>query len=105
MFKPKSEGNRLFEVLFLYISLAGGLFASLNSLHHYPLPGHSPNQKSSHKAVSELPSWSQALSIWRRGASNYGRDMTSSLPLTYWSPGSHIWLPTAQLQPLHSYQD
>ncbi len=42
MFKPKSEGNRLFEALFLYISLAGGLFASLNSLHHYPCQGTPP---------------------------------------------------------------
>ncbi len=54
----------------------------------------SPCQQLAHEAISELPSQSLALSKWRRGASNYCRHMTSSLPLSYWLLGESYMTPS-----------
>jgi hypothetical protein len=64
--------------LFLYIPGGlEGLFDFYDSLHHHPQAGHSP-----HQAVLEQTSRSLALSKCRWGASDYGRCMTKSLPLS-----------------------
>ncbi len=72
---------------FLYI-LGGleGLFDFYDPLHLHPWTGRSSRQLSAHQAVLEPPTQSLALSKCRSGASDYGRSMTQSLPLSYWSP-------------------
>ncbi len=85
----KCRKPSVFGAAFVYSGWHGGLFDSFNTLHHYPLPGHSPTPKSRHtkKAIYEPTSLSLALSKWRHRTVNYGRGMTSTLPLSYWSPG------------------
>ncbi len=84
---------------FHIVRVAWSLFASFNSLHHNPLPGHSSYLQSAHQAVFKLLSWSLALFKWRHGTSDYGHRMTSSIPLSFGHLESHnlggrgsIWL-------------
>ncbi len=72
-----------FRCCFCTFLQAGGLFASFETIHHHPLPGRSPRQKSAHRAVSEPPSLSLALSKWRCGASDYGHKLPSLLLVTW----------------------
>ncbi len=60
-------------------------------------PGTAPANSRRTKQVYEPSSWSLALSMWRH---DYGLSMTSSLPVSHWSPGEsyiRIWLPAARL--------
>jgi hypothetical protein len=83
--QAKTWQNRPF---FLQFSSISGNFEGLFDfpLHHHPWTGHSPRQWLAHQAVLEPPMRSLALSKCRSGVSDYGRDMTQSLPLSYWSP-------------------
>jgi hypothetical protein len=86
IYKPKRARNRPFFP-FSYISGGfKGLFDFYDTLHHHPWTGRSPRQYSAHQAVLEPPMQSLALSKCRSGASDFGRDMTQSLPFSYWSP-------------------
>ncbi len=71
-----------------------GLFNCYDPLHHHPWTGRSSGQWSAHKAVLELPTQSLALSKCRSGASDCGRGMTQSLPLSYWSPEKSYMTPS-----------
>ncbi len=93
IFKSIIDGTICFWHSFCVLRPVGGLFASFNSLDHHPMPGHSPHQKSAHQAVFEPPSLSLSLSKWRSEASDYGRGMTSSLPLSYWLLGESYMTP------------
>ncbi len=87
IFQPKCAQNcPFFSPLSFIPGGLEGLFDFYDPLHHHPWTGRPPRQESAHQAVLKLPTRSLALSKCRSKASDYGRGMTKSLPLSYWLP-------------------